>query len=56
MIVSTQVTKSGPVISGDVNEIVLVHVDPGYEPDPGHPGTGTIIGIICDANGGPVNF
>ena len=55
MIVSTTVTKSGPVISGDINEIVLVHVDPGYEGNPGHPGTGTIVGVICDSDGGPVN-
>ncbi len=53
MIISTQVTKSGPVISGDINEIVLVHVDPGYGPDPGHPGTGTIVGVVCSP-GGPL--
>ncbi len=47
MIVSTNVTQSGPVISGDIKEIVLVHVDPGYGPDPGHPGTGTIMGVLC---------
>ncbi len=52
MIVSTQVTKDGPVISGDIQEIVLVRVDPGYGPDPGHPGTGTIVGVVCRAGSG----
>lgn len=47
VVVSTHITKSGPVISGDVAEVVLVQVDPGYQPDPGHPGTGTVIGIVC---------
>jgi hypothetical protein len=51
MIVSSQIAKNGPVISGDVKQIVQVAVDPGYAGDPGHPGTGTILGYVC---GGPV--
>jgi len=51
MVVSSTVTKSGPVISGDTSEVVLVQVDPGYEPDPGHPGTGTVVGIVCGGGG-----
>jgi hypothetical protein len=51
MIVSTHITKSGPVISGDINEIVLVHVNSGYGPNPGHPGTGTIVGVVCSPGG-----
>jgi hypothetical protein len=47
VIVSTAVSKSGPVISGDISTVVLVQVDPGYEPDPGHPGTGTVVGVVC---------
>ena len=50
MIVSSSIDKSGPVISGDIKEIVQVAVDPGYAGDPGHPGTGTIVGYVC---GGP---
>src|SRR5579884_975381 len=50
MIVSSQIAQSGPVISGDTQEIVLVSVDPGYANDPGHRGTGTIVGYVC---GGP---
>jgi hypothetical protein len=53
MVVSSTVTKSGPVISGDTTKVVLVQVDPGYEPDPGHPGTGTVVGIVCQLGGLP---
>jgi hypothetical protein len=50
MVVSSEVTKSGPVISGDTAEVVLVHVDPGYGPNPGHPGTGTVVSVVrCGA-------
>ena len=51
VIVSSQIAKRGPVISGDVKEIVQVAVDPGYAGNPGHPGTGTILGFVC---GGPI--
>jgi hypothetical protein len=50
VIVSSAITKDGPVISGDIKEIVQVAVDPGYAGNPGHPGTGQIIGYVC---GGP---
>jgi hypothetical protein len=51
MIVSSTITKSGPVISGDTVAVALVKVDPGtYGPNPGHAGTGTIVGYAC---GGP---
>ena len=46
VVVSSQITKNGPVISGDTTEVVLVQVDPGYAPDPGHAGTGTVVGIV----------
>jgi hypothetical protein len=52
MIVSSTITKSGPVISGDATEIALVQVDPGYAGDPGHPGTGTVLSVTpCDGFG-----
>lgn len=50
MIVSSTITQSGSVITGDTVGIALVAVDPGYAGDPGHPGTGTIVGYVC---GGP---
>ena len=31
----------------DVPEIVVVTPNPGYEPDPGHPGTGTVVAEFC---------
>ena len=47
VIVSAHITKKGPVISGDIVHIVLVHTNAGYAPNPGHPGTGTIVSTIC---------
>jgi hypothetical protein len=54
MVVATQVTKSGPVISGDTAEIAWVLPDTGYGPNPGHPGTGTVMFVDhCSTGGGP---
>jgi hypothetical protein len=47
VIVASHITKRGPVISGDIVHIVLVRTNAGYGPNPGHPGTGTIIGQVC---------
>ena len=47
VIVSSLITKSGPIISGDVPMMVIVHTDPGYEPNPGHKGTGTVTAVVC---------
>ena len=47
IIVSSEVTKSGPVISGDIAHLVIVHVTPGYGPAPGHHGWGHIVEIVC---------
>jgi hypothetical protein len=47
VIVTAHVTKRGPVISGDIVHIVLVRTNPGYGPNPGHPGTGTIVATLC---------
>ena len=49
VIVSSNVTQSGSTISGDIKEIVVVKTNPGYGPDPGHPGTGEIVGVVCIA-------
>lgn len=53
VVVSSQITKSGPVISGDTVEVVLVLTDPGFEADPGHAGSGTVIGIVCGGGDSP---
>ena len=55
VIVSSQISKSGSVISGDTTAVALVQVDPGYAGDPGHPGTGTVIGFVCGGGGGGLN-
>jgi hypothetical protein len=51
VVVSSHIEQNGDVISGDTVEVALVQVDPGYEADPGHPGTGTVIGIACGGGG-----
>ena len=47
VVVTSSVSKSGSTISGDSKHIVVVKVDPGYAPSPGHPGTGTIVATFC---------
>ena len=47
VLVTSSVTKSGNEISGNWAKIVVVMVDPGYAPNPGHPGTGTIVATFC---------
>jgi hypothetical protein len=53
-IVSSHVTQTGSMISGDTTQVVLVQVDPGYAANPGHPGTGTVVGIECGAPEGGI--
>jgi len=47
VVVSAAVGKSGPTLSGNVPEIVVVQTNAGYAPDPGHPGTGAVIAVYC---------
>jgi len=47
VILTSTVVKSGPVITGDVVGAVVVIPDPGYAPDPGLAGTGTIQQVLC---------
>jgi hypothetical protein len=54
VLVASHVDKSGAVISGDATELAMVAVDPGYAPNPGHPGTGTVIGFL-ECGGGDVS-
>jgi hypothetical protein len=49
VIVTSSVKKSGRVISGDTTAVALVATDPGYAPNPGHAGTGTVVGFVCKA-------
>lgn len=47
VIVASSISKSGPAIKGDTVHVVVVKTNPGYQPNPGHAGTGTIAGIFC---------
>ena len=47
VIVASSITKHGSVISGNIPQMAVINVDPGYQPDPGHPGTGTVISVGC---------
>jgi hypothetical protein len=47
VIVASSVSTSGPRISGDSVKVVIVKADTGFGPDPGHPGTGTVVAQLC---------
>jgi hypothetical protein len=47
VIVTSKVTKSGSTISGTIFHIVIVKTNAGYDSNPGHPGTGTVVGMVC---------
>jgi hypothetical protein len=47
VIVSSLITKSGPIESGDIPMMVTIHTDSGYQPNPGHEGTGTVTAVVC---------
>lgn len=47
VIAASSVTQSGSTISGDVALLVVVRTDPGYQPNPGHAGTGTVVAVTC---------
>src|SRR5579875_3651126 len=52
VLVVTGVTQSGNTISGTYSDMVTVEVEPGYGPNPGHPGIGTVIGPACAGGSG----
>jgi hypothetical protein len=47
VIVSSSITKSGSTISGNIPETAVIKTDPGYAPNPGHAGTGTVVSVGC---------
>jgi hypothetical protein len=47
VLVASAANKAGNTISGNTVRIVVVQVNPGYGPNPGSPGTGTIVGVFC---------
>lgn len=47
VIAASSITQSGSVINGNNRKMVIIQTDPGYGPDPGHTGTGTVTAVIC---------
>jgi hypothetical protein len=47
VIVTSAASKSGSTISGNTVHIVVVKTNPGYAPNPGHAGTGTVVAVVC---------
>lgn len=50
VLVANKVIQASPTVtSGNTPEIVIVRTNPGYGPDPGLPGTGTVVAVLCRA-------
>lgn len=49
VLVASHISKAGRTISGDTAEVVLVATNPGYQSNPGHAGTGTVLAVLCRA-------
>ena len=47
VLVSPFVKKAGNTLSGNVTKIVVIKTDAGYNPNPGHNGTGTLVATYC---------
>ncbi|HEX9099755.1 MAG TPA: Ig-like domain-containing protein [Candidatus Dormibacteraeota bacterium] len=46
VIVTSKASQSGSTDSGNIVEIVVIQTNAGYQADPGHPGTGTVVAVI----------
>lgn len=47
IIVSSRISQAGSTISGDTQHVVVVRTDAGYQGNPGHAGTGSIVATLC---------
>jgi hypothetical protein len=47
VLVSSSITKSSSTIAGNIPQVVIVKVSPGYSSNPGHPGAGTVVAVLC---------
>jgi hypothetical protein len=47
VVVSSGISQSGSTISGDTEHLVIVKTNAGYDSNPGHAGTGTVVAQIC---------
>ena len=50
VVVTSAAHQSGSNIAGDTVKIVIVRTNPGYEPNPGHAATGTVVAVVCGAS------
>ncbi|HEY5838462.1 MAG TPA: right-handed parallel beta-helix repeat-containing protein [Pyrinomonadaceae bacterium] len=50
VMVASRITQLGSTISGNVPGMVVVQTDPGYDTNPGHPGTGTVVAVVCQGS------
>jgi hypothetical protein len=51
VLIANSVVQSGSTITGNIVGWATVSTDPGYDGDPGHPGTGTVLSV--NPCGGP---
>ncbi|HVS31410.1 MAG TPA: BACON domain-containing protein [Thermoanaerobaculia bacterium] len=49
VLASSRMQANGSRLEGDVVKIVVVQTNPGYAGNPGHPGTGVVVAVICGA-------
>ncbi len=47
VIVTSTASQAGSTIAGNTVHIVVVKTDSGYQPNPGHAGTGTVVVQVC---------
>jgi len=47
VIVTSSSAKSGSTVSGTIAHIVVVKTNAGYDANPGHAGTGTVVATVC---------
>lgn len=47
VIVTSSVAKSGASIAGNTPRLVVMQTAAGYDGNPGHVGTGTVVGTVC---------
>jgi hypothetical protein len=52
VLVASSILKSGSSIGGTFSSVAVVQPDPGYASDPGHAGTGTVVGTASNCSGG----
>ena len=52
VLVTSSVTKSGATISGTITGFAQVATNDGYDADPGHAGTGTVLNVSPCGGGG----